>query len=53
LIKDKSKQPARTASTLHEDAQLEVGVAFLGDQFGNLGRRAVGEDQRGRHLVDG
>jgi hypothetical protein len=53
LVEREAVLEARAAATLDEDAQLEVGVAFLVDQLLHLVRGAVGEDERrGRRVVD-
>src|SRR6185295_9435759 len=43
FVEGKSVLEARAPAALHKYAQLEVGIAFFGDQIGDLGCRTVGE----------
>src|SRR5690606_31705428 len=43
---------SRASAALHEDAQLQVRVALLGDQLAHLGGGGIGEHQGGGHLGD-
>jgi hypothetical protein len=52
LVEGEAVLETRAAAALHEDAQLQVRVAFLRDQLGDLVRGAVREDQRGGHFGD-
>jgi hypothetical protein len=45
LVKCEAVLKTRAAAALHEHAQLQIVVTFLVDQFLDLCRRAVGEQQ--------
>src|SRR5690606_3290849 len=53
LVKGEPVLEARAAAPLHEHAQLQVGVALLGDQVGHLGGGAVGEQDGRGHFGGG
>ena len=53
FIEGETVLETRAATALHKDTQLQVGIAFFGNQIRHLGSCAVGEDDGGRHFGDG
>src|SRR5688572_3286170 len=51
LVELEAVLEAGTTATLDVDAQLEPGIAFLGDQFAHLRGRSRGEVERGFELL--
>ena len=47
LVEGKAILKTRAATARNEDAQLQVGVGFFGNQLSDFGRCGVGENQSG------